>query len=98
MATTKLVRDNIPELVKNDPRLRCYEATPAQYILFLNRKLTEEVDEYLADYEPYELADILEVVYAIAATYGISVDQLHTMMENKAAERGRFDKHYLLKR
>lgn len=98
MSTTKLVRDNIPELVKNDPRLFCYTATPAQYILFLNRKLTEEVDEYLADYEPCELADILEVVYAIAATYDISVEQLHEMMEQKAQERGKFDKHYLLKR
>ncbi|MEU3740040.1 nucleoside triphosphate pyrophosphohydrolase [Streptomyces sp. NPDC032198] len=56
-------------------------------------KLGDEVVEFLeADdaQAPEELADVLEVVRALAAELGIDADQMETIREAKARERGSF--------
>ena len=53
----------------------------------------EEVDEFLAAdgaTAVEELADILEVVYALAADLGTTKDHLETTRAVKATERGTF--------
>ncbi|MFI5729054.1 hypothetical protein ACIA49_02970 [Kribbella sp. NPDC051587] len=92
--TSKLVRDRIPEIIRShgeDPTY--YQADPAEYRNRLRAKLTEEVTEFLAATDedaPEELADVLEVVYALAATLNTTPDQLDKIRHQKATTNGAF--------
>jgi predicted house-cleaning noncanonical NTP pyrophosphatase (MazG superfamily) len=91
MGREKLVRDGIPDLIRAsgvEPVIRVADAT--EYRPLLRAKLTEEVDEFLASDDPAELADVLEVVFALAAQLGVDRDTLERHRESKAAERGGF--------
>lgn len=50
-------------------------------------KLVEEVEEFL---DSEELADVLEVLVALTADFGVDRDQLEKLREAKAFERGGF--------
>ncbi|WP_435126199.1 nucleoside triphosphate pyrophosphohydrolase [Actinacidiphila sp. bgisy144] len=90
----KLVRDRIPQIIREngaEPVVRTADA--AEYRSRLRDKLGEEVAEFLAadDAEaPEELADVLEVVHALAADLGLGPDQLEKLRAAKAHERGGF--------
>jgi predicted house-cleaning noncanonical NTP pyrophosphatase (MazG superfamily)/NTP pyrophosphatase (non-canonical NTP hydrolase) len=88
----KLVRDRIPEIIRGDgldPVITT--ADPAKYAARLRDKLGEEVAEFLAsDGDPMELADILEVVYALAAAGGTGPAELESLRAAKAASNGAF--------
>ncbi|MCX4663722.1 hypothetical protein ACIBCB_09405 [Streptomyces uncialis] len=90
----KLVRDRIPQIIREDgAEPVIYTAAPEEYRDRLRDKLGEEVAEFLeADDEsaPEELADVLEVVRALAADLGIDANQLEKIREAKAGERGGF--------
>ena len=93
----KLVRDKIPEIIKNQG------GTPVTQILDniafeqeLYKKLQEEVDEFVESGNIEELADILEVVHALAEEQGVSPSQLKEIQMNKRAERGGFEKKIFL--
>lgn len=59
----KLVRDRIPEIIKNDGKMPIMEIlSDEEYLKELDKKLSEEVAEYQADKSIEEMADILEVV------------------------------------
>ena len=93
----KLVRDKIPEIIMqqgNTPKVATL--TDAEYFTALNQKLTEEVAEYLEDYSIEELADIMEVVYAIAKHRGLSREELEKLRFDKRNNRGAFDKKICL--
>ena len=62
----------------------------------LRRKLDEEVQEYHESGDHEELADILEVVYALAAATDCTEDALNTIRQEKAQKRGGFSKRILL--
>ncbi|MGW1836052.1 pyrophosphohydrolase domain-containing protein [Streptomyces sp. BBFR2] len=90
----KLVRDRIPQIIRDDgaePVIRT--AGPEEYRRRLRDKLGEEVTEFLTADEPdapEELADVLEVIHALAADLGITPDQLEKLRETKARDRGGF--------
>ncbi|MGA5324446.1 nucleoside triphosphate pyrophosphohydrolase [Streptomyces seoulensis] len=90
----KLVRDRIPQIIRKDgAEPVTYTADREEYRSRLRDKLGEEVAEFLeADEEsaPEELADVLEVVRALAADLGIDADQLEKTREAKACARGGF--------
>lgn len=90
----KLVRDRIPQIIRADgAEPEIYVADPAEYRQRLRAKLTEEVAEYMeADetHAPEELADVLEVAFALAADLGVDPAQLEKLRATKAAERGGF--------
>jgi predicted house-cleaning noncanonical NTP pyrophosphatase (MazG superfamily) len=66
-------------------------AGPAEYAARLRDKLGEEVAEFLAsDGDLTELADILEVVYALAAAGGTGQAELEALRAAKAASNGAF--------
>ncbi|MFC9690706.1 hypothetical protein ACFTSF_19305 [Kribbella sp. NPDC056951] len=92
--TSKLVRDRIPELIRaHGETPTYYTADPAEYRNRLRTKLTEEVTEFLAATDedaPEELADILEVVYALAADLNLTQPDLDNLRHQKAADRGTF--------
>ena len=94
----KLVRDKIPMLIKQSgekPLIRILEQE--EYRSCLEAKLNEEVAEFHADKTAEELADILEVVYALAENIGCSRGDLQKIHEKKHAERGGFrDRIFLM--
>ena len=62
----------------------------------LNKKLLEEVNEYLSDNNIEELADIKEVFLAILKAKGISDEELELVRLDKVSKRGSFnDKIFL---
>ena len=89
----KLVRDKIPQIIEasgETPITRILERD--EYLACLEAKLDEEVREFHESKEPEELADILEVVYALAEAHGCSRQQLLSIYESKNAARGGFEK------
>ncbi len=93
----KLVRDEIPEIIKKSG-LSCKTSTlePEAYLDALDQKLQEETTEYLQSNSSEELADILEVVYAIAEARGCPKEQLEALRLKKRQARGGFEKRIFL--
>ncbi|HEX3961977.1 MAG TPA: nucleoside triphosphate pyrophosphohydrolase [Trebonia sp.] len=93
MGAEKLVRDKIPDIIRAKgefPSTRVVAGTE-EYQKLLFAKLSEEVLEFIASNgDPMELADILEVVMALADDLGIGQQELETLRAKKAAERGGF--------
>lgn len=88
----KLVRDRIPDIIRakgTEPKVRL-AASDSEYAQLLRDKLQEEVGEYLRDGNPEELADIMEVVHALAALTGHTPVHVEEMRAAKAAQRGGF--------
>ncbi len=93
----KLVRDKIPQIIQRDGKsCQTRVLSDKEYLNALNDKLTEEVNEYLASGETEELADIVEVVQALATVKGCSAGQLEEIRTAKAQERGGFAKKIFL--
>ena len=94
----KLVRDRIPELIRSGgeiPHTRILD--PEEYALRLEQKLDEEVSEFHRDHNREELADILEVVFALASTLDCSEEELLALRARKQEQRGGFqDRIFLL--
>jgi predicted house-cleaning noncanonical NTP pyrophosphatase (MazG superfamily) len=98
MIYNKLVRDKIPAIIESQgqiPHTRIL--TPEEYTAALARKLDEEVGEFHAEQNLEELADILEVVYALAENLGHSKEELQAVYQRKHDARGGFrDRIYLI--
>lgn len=93
----KLVRDKIPDIIKSSGKTAvCRTLYTEEYLIALDQKLSEECAEYQTDKNIEELADILEVLYAIAEARGYSKEELEQVRAKKASERGGFaDKVFL---
>ncbi len=93
----KLVRDRIPEIIEAAGKKPVTHILAMdEYLSELDRKLNEECAEYQESKSLEELADMLEVMYAIAEARGYSVAELETVRRKKAAERGAFQKRIYL--
>lgn len=93
----KLVRDRIPEIIRSQgeaPKTRILDN--AEYLSHLEVKLDEEVGEYHRDKTPEELADILEVVLALAEASGCTKEELLEVYRQKHDARGGFSKRIFL--
>ena len=94
----KLVRDKISEIIEKDQKKAICQTMPDdQYLEMLDKKLSEELNEYQESKELEELADMLEVMYAIAKARGYSVADLEKARVCKAEKRGAFEKKIFLK-
>lgn len=93
----KLVRDKIPDIIKfSGKQAVTHVLTDEEYLVELDRKLTEECAEYQADKSLEEMADVLEVLYSIAVARGYSVEELERVRAEKSEKRGGFaDKIFL---
>lgn len=97
MGYNKLVRDKIPEIIKGKGVIaKTHIASDEEYKSKLREKLLEEVQEYLEDSCVEELADILEVVYALSLLEGANREQLEEVRKKKADERGGFEQKIIL--
>ena len=60
-------------------------------------KLIEEANEYIADYSIEEMADIMEVIYAILDARGVSMEDVEKIRIEKREKKGAFKEKIFLK-
>ena len=92
MREGKLVRERIPEIIIADgkkPITRILDND--EYLRELDKKLNEEIAEYQADKSVEEMADVLEVLFAICEARGHSVEELMEVRNAKREKRGGFE-------
>lgn len=93
----KLVRDRIPEIITNSGKqCDCITLSDDEYITMLDAKLNEELAEYQESKSMEELADLLEVIRAVAKARGSSIDEVEAIRRDKAGKRGGFEQKILL--
>ena len=98
MSYHKLVRDKIPEIIKLNENRSCITKIldDEEYILELNKKIQEELAEYLESGAIEELADLEEVLRAILDYKGITYEEFEQIRQEKVNKRGAFkDRIYL---
>lgn len=95
----KLVRDKIPEICRRNgdiPKTRILN-DDTEYLDALIAKIEEEVAEVRDNPRLEELADTLEVIYAIGAVLNYTPEQIELARARKAEERGGFkDRVFLM--
>ena len=97
MKYNKLVRDKIPEILKQkglNPLI--HTANEIEYYSKLKDKLKEEVNEFLINSNEEELVDILEVIDSICRFKNINKENLEKLKKKKLEERGSFNKRIIL--
>lgn len=93
----KLVRDNIPEIIRNNNETPIIKIlSNDEYLRELKSKLQEEVDEFLASNDITELADILEVVDALSTANNSSLNEVMDIKIQKAKKNGKFENKIFL--
>ncbi len=93
----KLIRDRIPEVIEKDGHKAKFKTLSEKaYLGALDKKLMEEVKEYQADKSIEEMADVLEVLYAICKARGYTLDELEAKRKEQHIERGGFEKRLFL--
>lgn len=94
----KLIRDKIPEIITSSGKQCIVDVmNEAEFLEALDCKLEEELAEYQADKSLEELADLLEVMYAVVVARGYSIEELERVRKQKAEKRGGFEKRLRLK-
>jgi predicted house-cleaning noncanonical NTP pyrophosphatase (MazG superfamily) len=99
----KLVRDKIPEIIKNEsgvePSYRILE-DDAEFLNALLKKATEEAAELQRSIEngnlEEELADLLEIINTIIALRGKFKKDIEAVQIIKREKRGGFEKRILM--
>ncbi|MBP1995821.1 nucleoside triphosphate pyrophosphohydrolase [Paenibacillus eucommiae] len=98
----KLVRDKIPQIIEaNGKVFRTRVLSTEEYRSELQTKLREEAEEYFEAKNGLEaleeMADMLEVIRALAGVHGATWEQLEAIRVQKAEARGGFeDRVYLI--
>ncbi len=86
----KLVRDRLTKTIPSK-QLRTVK-NEAEFLFFAKQKLQEELNELIeTDYtDPYEYADVIEVLYLIARLKNITSENLDTARNQKLVGYGAF--------
>ncbi len=94
----KLVRDRIPEIIEKSGKGCVFSVLDHdEYVAMLDEKLNEELREYQESKSLEELADLLEVMMAVAKARGSSFEEVEAIRRAKSAERGGFEGRILLR-
>lgn len=87
----KLVRDEIPKVIEVDgKKAKTRKVSGMAFRQALEKKLLEELKEWKQDYEVEELADLYEVLRAMAEQAGYPFDDVERIAEEKRKCRGGF--------
>ncbi|MFZ3588916.1 phosphoribosyl-ATP pyrophosphohydrolase [Bacillus sp. DJP31] len=91
----KLVRDLIPDVI--DRAGKTYSTRileDEEYILELKKKSFEELEEYMkttnTEEAMEELADLLEIIHALAECHDTSFKEIEVIRKQKAITKGAF--------
>ena len=99
----KLVRDNIPEIIRNNNEIAITRILEDQeYKSELYKKLLEECNEVIESSSKTEtieeLADVLEILKSIAELNDSSLEEVIDASEAKKIKRGGFSKKIFLEK
>lgn len=99
----KLVRDYIPRLIKAQKEIPFTRIlSEEEFAIQLKHKLQEEVIAFLqaADgpEQIEEMADIIEVLYALGALNGYCQEEIEEIRLDKKKEKGGFDQRIFLEK
>ena len=99
----KLVRDKIPEKIKNNGEVPYSRVlSDEEFKIELEKKLLEECNEVLKatshEERLEELADVLEVLCAIGTLEGEDLDSIISVMKSKREKRGGFSQKIFLEK
>ena len=97
----KLVRDKIPQIIQENGDIpNTSILTDEENLIELNKKLQEEVNEYLSaetlENSVEELADIVEVIYGILYAKKIKIENFEEIRLKKEEKRGGFKQKIFL--
>jgi predicted house-cleaning noncanonical NTP pyrophosphatase (MazG superfamily) len=97
----KLVRDQIPEIIeKTGKKFSTRILDDNEYIKELKKKSFEELQEYVETNNNEdaieELADVLEIIHALAEYHGASIEKVEEVRKQKAEKRGGFKEKIFL--
>jgi predicted house-cleaning noncanonical NTP pyrophosphatase (MazG superfamily) len=93
----KLVRDNVPKIMKEkgkDPKTHI--ADEKEYETLLIEKIKEELKEVEEDRNVEEVADLIEVAYALGKKYGKTEEKINKIRKDKNSKNGKFEKRIIL--
>lgn len=95
----KLVRDKIPQIIEKDNcNCKIHIANDLEYTKELEKKLMEETQEYITDKNLEELADIMEVICALAENLGFTEKDLFNKRNEKNSLHGGFKDRIILEK
>ena len=95
----KLVRDRVPEDINSMEGRKCNFKilNNDEYLKELDKKLFEEANEFIEEHSVEELADLMEVIFAIMKVRNISIEYVESARKIKNSKKGSFnDKIYLI--
>lgn len=97
----KLVRDRIPEIIESTgKKFSTRILDNDEYIKELKKKSFEELEEYVSTTSDEdaleELADLLEIIHALAEYHGASFEKVEEIRKKKVEKRGGFKEKIFL--
>lgn len=97
----KLVRDRIPQIIGlTGKKYRTRILDNEDYIKALKEKSFEELEEYMKTDNMNdaieELADVLEIIHALAEYHGANIEKVEDVRKKKAEKRGGFQEKVFL--
>jgi predicted house-cleaning noncanonical NTP pyrophosphatase (MazG superfamily) len=93
----KLVRDKIPAIIAADgKKLKTRILNDEEHLQALIKKLGEELNEFEEALSVEELADLQEIIHAIADAIGTNKQELEKVRAEKAEKRGGFNNKIFL--
>ncbi|AGT32414.1 phosphoribosyl-ATP pyrophosphohydrolase [Geobacillus genomosp. 3] len=97
----KLVRDRIPAIIEQAGKTSTTRILgDEEYRKELQKKAFEELEEYVQaetdEAALEELADVLEIIHALAQCHGASIEQVEQIRAEKAEKRGGFQEKIFL--
>ena len=100
MEFNKLVRDKIPDNwnPKYGKNPKVHIADNEEFYEKLKEKLLEETKEFLREDNEMEIADILEVIYALCEYKQISKETLESIRNERVKKSGAFKKRIILEK
>lgn len=94
----KLIRDKNVEIMEKKGCKVTYEVlNDKRYREELDKKLKEEVNEYLEAYDIEEMADVMEVIYAMLDYTGVTMEEVEKVRLEKQNRKGGFKNKIYLK-
>jgi predicted house-cleaning noncanonical NTP pyrophosphatase (MazG superfamily) len=97
----KLVRDLIPKIIEEAGKsFTTRTLSDEEYRQELRKKAFEELEEYMNASDDVtaveELADLLEIIHALAECHGATIEQVEAIRASKAEQRGGFKEKIFL--
>ncbi len=91
----KLIRDKLPGILQlSGINVFARVMTQEEYLKYLKKKIIEEAQEVASTLSDEslleELADVLEVIYALATAKGLPMGEIEAYRQRKKADKGGF--------